>query len=87
MKATASHPVAAEPMMKASTSQLTGAAPPMAASASPLAPMQPLMKATSQPITGDRGNPYHSAALDAGVNGEGWSVGRCSHCSWSFIMK
>ena len=61
--------------MKSSASPLTAAEPAMKAASSPLTGAQPLMKATSQPVTGDRGNPYHTAALDAGVKGEGRSVG------------
>lgn len=71
MKASASSPTAAEPMMKASASQLTGASPMVKATSSPQTASQPPMKAKSQPVTGDKGNPYYSAALDAGVKGEG----------------
>ncbi|XP_070188369.1 Golgi reassembly-stacking protein 2-like isoform X2 [Littorina saxatilis] len=69
MKASASSPTAAEPMMKASASQLTGASPMVKATSSPQTASQPPMKAKSQPVTGDKGNPYYSAALDAGVKG------------------
>ncbi|XP_070188370.1 Golgi reassembly-stacking protein 2-like isoform X3 [Littorina saxatilis] len=70
MKASASSPTAAEPMMKASASQLTGASPMVKATSSPQTASQPPMKAKSQPVTGDKGNPYYSAALDAGVKVE-----------------
>ncbi|XP_076466266.1 Golgi reassembly-stacking protein 2-like isoform X3 [Babylonia areolata] len=57
MQATSTPLAAAEPMMmKATSSPLTGAAV-----------QPPLLKATNQPVTGDKGNPYHSAALDAGA--------------------
>ncbi|XP_076466199.1 uncharacterized protein LOC143297578 isoform X2 [Babylonia areolata] len=80
MKASTSSLVGAQPQIKSTASPLTGAEPPkkpaanpepaMKAASSPVTGAEPAMRAASQPVTGDRGNPFHSAALDAGVKVE-----------------